>query len=58
MLPTGGEVILKVRQGQTVLTVKHSGDFMGEVGDTVYLRSRPEAINLYDPKTGLLLSSD
>ncbi len=58
VLPAGAEVILKVRKAKTVLTVKQSGDFTGEVGDPVYLRIPPEAINLYDQETGMLLSSE
>jgi hypothetical protein len=58
VLPAGADVTLKVQKGKTVLTVKQSGDFIGEVGDPVYLRIPSEAINLYDPETGLLLSSE
>ncbi|MGE5257393.1 MAG: ABC transporter ATP-binding protein [Hyphomicrobiales bacterium] len=55
VLPAGADVILKVRKAKTVLTVKQTGDFIGEVGEPVYFRIPPEAINLYDPETGLLL---
>jgi multiple sugar transport system ATP-binding protein len=58
VLPAGADVTLKVQKGKTVLTVKQSGDFIGEVGDPVYLRIPSEAINLYDQETGLLLSSE
>jgi multiple sugar transport system ATP-binding protein len=58
VLPAGAEVILKVRKAKTVLTVKQTGGFSGEVGDPVHLRVPPEAINLYDPETGLLLTGE
>jgi multiple sugar transport system ATP-binding protein len=57
ILPAGADVIIKMRRGKTVLTVKQGGDFVGEVGDQVYFRIPPEAINLYDQETGRLLSS-
>jgi multiple sugar transport system ATP-binding protein len=55
VLAAGADVILKVRKAKTVLTVKQTGDFAGEVGDAVYFRIPPEAITLYDPETGRLL---
>jgi multiple sugar transport system ATP-binding protein len=58
VLPAGADVILKVRKAKMALTVRQSGDFTGEVGDTVYLQVPPEAINLYDQETGMLLSGE
>jgi ABC-type sugar transport system ATPase subunit len=55
ILPAGADVFLKVRRAKTVLTVKQSGEFGGEVRDPVYLRIHPEAVNLYDRETGMLL---
>jgi multiple sugar transport system ATP-binding protein len=58
VLPAGADVILKVRRARTVLTVKQAGDFAGEVGDAVYFRIPPQAINLYEPETGMLLTPE
>jgi len=58
VLPAGADVILKVRKEKTVLTVRQTGEFSGEVGDPVYFQIPPEAISLYDPETGMLLSSE
>ncbi|GLH97698.1 ABC transporter ATP-binding protein [Phytohabitans aurantiacus] len=53
--PTGAAVLLTVRLGEHQIKVQTAPGFRVAPDDTVWLRSTPEALRLYDPETSLVL---
>ena len=55
VLPAGAEVILQVKKGNLLFTIRVMGEVSFEMGETVYLLFPPEAMVFYDQETGNLL---
>jgi len=55
VLPAGAEVILQVKKGNLLFTIRVMGEVSFEMGETVYLLFPPEAVVFYDKEGGNLL---
>ena len=55
VLPAGAEVILQVKKGSLILTIREMGQTPFDMGDKVYLYFLPESVTLYDEGSGELL---
>ena len=57
VLPAGAEVILQVKKGNLLFTIRVMGEVSFEMGEKVYLQFPPEAMVFYDKENGNLLYS-
>ncbi len=55
VLPAGGEVILQVKRGNFIFTVRERGEVAFQMGDRVYLQIPAEAMIFYDREKGTLI---
>jgi multiple sugar transport system ATP-binding protein len=55
VLPAGAEVILQVKKGNLLFTLRVTGEVSFEMGEKVYLLFPPEAMVFYDREKGDLL---
>ncbi len=55
VLPAGAEVIVQVKKGSLLFTVRVMGEASFQMGEKVELQFPPESLVLYDRKTGQLL---
>jgi multiple sugar transport system ATP-binding protein len=55
VLPAGAEVILQVKKGNLLFTIRVMGEVSFEMGEEVYLLFPPEAMVFYDREGGNLL---
>ena len=55
VLPAGAEVILQVKKGNLLFTLRVTGEVSFEMGEKVYLLFPPEAMVFYDREKGNLL---
>jgi len=55
VLPAGAEVILQVKKGTLLFTIRVMGEVSFEMGEKVDLQIPPEAMVFYDQETGNLL---
>jgi ABC-type sugar transport system ATPase subunit len=55
VLPAGAEVVLQVKKGTLLFTVRVMGEVSFEMGEKVDLQIPPEAMVFYDQEKGTLL---
>jgi multiple sugar transport system ATP-binding protein len=55
VLPAGADVIIQVKKGGSILTVRETGEAALDIGDSVYLRLPLESMVFYDKEKGNLL---
>jgi multiple sugar transport system ATP-binding protein len=55
VLPAGADVIIQVKKGKMILTVRETGEAPFDIGDRVYLRLPLESMIFYDKEKGNLL---
>ncbi len=58
VLPSGPELFVQTRRRDTTLVIRETRQLDLQIDQPVWIRVDPSAINLYDEKSGLLLTSE